>query len=291
MTGLAQSLGASVEVGLIFAILAMGYMMTYKFLKYYDLSLEGTYPLGAFLGAILIQKGLGPYLGILGAIIGGGLGGLLTYFFYKKVKVDPLLSGILTLTMLYSINLRIGGVSNIPIAGNPSVFGDLPKWPLLLGFTVIIKLAIDYYLRSEAGYLMKITGNNRKLTKMLGKNPDTFVMIGLILSNAMIGLSGALMANYQGFADIQMGTAMIVTGLASIIIGDTIMKSSDKLRDSSRAIIGAVVYRIISGLAIFLGLNPNDLKLITALIVIAFIAYNNYLSGRKRKRSVENARN
>lgn len=290
MTALLSSMGASIEIGLIFAILAMGYMLTYKFLKYYDLSLEGTYPLGAFLAAVLIQKGLGPYLGIIGSIVAGGLGGCLTYFFYKKVKVDPLLSGILTLTILYSINLRVGGASNIPIAGSPSIFGNLPKWPILLILTILIKLAIDYYLRSEAGYLLKITGNNRKLVKQLGKNPDGMIMIGLILSNALIGLSGGLMANYQGFADIQMGTAMIVTGLASIIIGDTIMKASDRLRDTSRAIMGAIVYRIISGLAIYLGLNPNDLKLITALIVIAFIAYNNYLSTRKYKRMVNNAR-
>ncbi|MDU2557907.1 MAG: ABC transporter permease [Anaerococcus prevotii] len=289
MTGLLSSLVASIEIGLIFAILAMGYMLSYKFLKYYDLSLEGTYPLGAFIAAVLIQKGLGPYLGILGAIICGGLGGCLTYFFYKKIKVDPLLSGILTLTILYSINLRIGGASNIPIAGNPNIFGNLLKWPILLVLTLVIKFAIDYYLRSETGYLLKITGNNRKLVKQLGKNPDSFIMVGLILSNALIGLSGGLMANYQGFADIQMGTAMIVTGLASIIIGDTLMKSRDKLRDTSRAILGAIVYRIISGLAIYLGLNPNDLKLITALIVIAFISYNNYLANRKYKRMVKNA--
>lgn len=289
MTGLLSSLGASIEIGLIFAILAMGYMLSYKFLKYYDLSLEGTYPLGAFIAAVLIQKGLGPYLGILGAIICGGLGGCLTYFFYKKIKVDPLLSGILTLTILYSINLRIGGASNIPIAGNPNIFGNLPKWLILLVLTLVIKLAIDYYLRSETGYLLKITGNNRKLVKQLGKNPDSFIMVGLILSNALIGLSGGLMANYQGFADIQMGTAMIVTGLASIIIGDTLMKSSDKLRDTSRAILGAIVYRIISGLAIYLGLNPNDLKLVTAIIVIAFISYNNYLADKKYKRMVKNA--
>ena len=289
MTGLLSSLGASIEIGLMFAILAMGYMLSYKFLKYYDLSLEGTYPLGAFVAAVLIQKGLGPYLGILGAIICGGLGGCLTYFFYKKIKVDPLLSGILTLTILYSINLRIGGASNIPIAGNPNIFGNSQKWLILLVLTLIIKFAIDYYLRSETGYLLKITGNNRKLVKQLGKNPDSFIMVGLILSNALIGLSGGLMANYQGFADIQMGTAMIVTGLASIIIGDTLMKSRDKLRDTSRAILGAIVYRIISGLAIYLGLNPNDLKLITALIVIAFISYNNYLANRKYKRMVKNA--
>lgn len=291
MTGLLSSMLSSIEVGLIFSILAMGYMLTYKYLKYYDLSLEGTYPLGAFLAAVLIQQGLNPYLGILGAIICGGLAGLLTYFFYKKIKVDPLLSGILTLTMLYSINLKIGGASNIPLAGRADIFLNLPKWALLLIIAILVKIAIDYYLKSEVGYLLKITGNNRKLVKQLGKNPDTYIMLGLVLSNALIALSGGLMANYQGFADIQMGTAMIVTGLASIIIGDTIMKSSDKLKDTSRAILGALIYRLISGLAIYLGLNPNDLKLVTALIVIGFIAYNNYLGSRNYKRMVKNVGN
>ena len=291
MTGLLSSMLSSIEVGLIFSILAMGYMLTYKYLKYYDLSLEGTYPLGAFLAAVLIQQGLNPYLGILGAIICGGLAGLLTYFFYKKIKVDPLLSGILTLTMLYSINLKIGGASNIPLAGRADIFFNLPKWAFLLIIAILVKIAIDYYLKSEVGYLLKITGNNRKLVKQLGKNPDTYIMLGLVLSNAIIALSGGLMANYQGFADIQMGTAMIVTGLASIIIGDTIMKSSDKLKDTSRAILGALVYRLISGLAIYLGLNPNDLKLVTALIVIGFISYNNYLGSRNYKRMVKNVGN
>lgn len=291
MTGLLSSMLSSIEVGLIFSILAMGYMLTYKYLKYYDLSLEGTYPLGAFLAAVLIQQGLNPYLGILGAIICGGHAGLLTYFFYKKIKVDPLLSGILTLTMLYSINLKIGGASNIPLAGRTDIFFNLPKWAFLLVIAIFVKIAIDYYLKSEVGYLLKITGNNRKLVKQLGKDPDTYIMLGLVLSNALIALSGGLMANYQGFADIQMGTAMIVTGLASIIIGDTIMKSSDKLKDTSRAILGALIYRLISGLAIYLGLNPNDLKLVTALIVIGFIAYNNYLGSRNYKRMVKNVGN
>ena len=138
---------------------------------------------------------------------------------------------------------------------------------------------------------LRLTGNNRKLVKALGKDPDTYVFLGLLISNALIGLAGGLMTNYQGFADIGMGTAMIVTGLASIIIGDTIGKNSTKLRDTTRAIIGAIVYRIISGIAIYFGLNPNDLKLITALIVIAFIAYNNYLGKKQYRKLVKNVRN
>lgn len=291
MTGLIASLGSSVEIGLIFGILAMGYMLSYKILEYYDLSLEGSYPMGAFLTAILITRGLNPYFGLCLSFLGGALAGLLTYFLYKKVKVQPLLTGILTLTILYSVNLRIGGASNIPIAQYPSVFGKVPKLLVLVIFALLIKILLDYYLRSEHGYLLKVTGNNRKLVKALGKDPDSFVCLGLVLSNALIGLSGGLMANYQGFADIGMGTAMIVTGIASIIIGDTIGKNSTRLRDTSKAILGAIIYRIISGIAIYLGLNPNDLKLITALIVIVFIGYNNQLSKSKHRKLVENVRN
>lgn len=291
MSGLISSLLTSVEIGLIFGVLAMGYMLSYKILEYYDLSLEGSYPMGAFISAVLTQAGLSPYLGLIGSMVGGSLAGLLTYFLYKKVKVEPLLTGILTLTILYSVNLRIGGASNIPLAGGPDIFGSLPKGLVLLIFALVVKLILDYFLRSEQGYLLKVTGNNRKLVKTLGKDPDTYVCLGLVMSNALIGLSGGLMANYQGFADIGMGTAMIVTGIASIIIGQTIGKNSSKMRDTSKAIIGAIVYRIISGLAIYMGLNPNDLKLITALIVIGFIAYNNYLAKSKHKRMVKNASN
>lgn len=291
MSGLLGSLATSVEIGLIFGILAMGYMLSYKILEYYDLSLEGSYPMGAFLTAVIISKGLNPYLGLVLSSLGGGAAGFLTYILYKKVKVQPLLTGILTLTILYSLNLRIGGASNIPIAQYPSIFGDLPKGLVLLGLVIIIKLCLDHFLRSEQGYLLKVTGNNRKLVKALGKDPDTYVFWGLVISNALIGLSGGLMANYQGFADIGMGTAMIVTGIASIIIGDTLGKNSSRLRDTTKAIIGAIIYRIISGIAIYLGLNPNDLKLITALIVIIFIAYNNYLASAKHRKLVKNVGN
>lgn len=291
MTVLLNIMASSVEIGLVFGVLAMGYMLTYKILEYYDLTLEGSYPLGAFLTAAAITSGLNPYLGLILSVIGGVAAGSITYFLYKKVRVEPLLTGILTLTMLYSVNLKIKGVSNIPVAQYPSIFGGVPKWIILIAFVIIIKVLIDYFLRSEQGYLLKVTGNNRKLVKALGKAPDTYVFWGLIISNALIGLAGGLMTNYQGFADIGMGTAMIVTGLASIIIGDTIAKNSNKLRDTTRAILGAIVYRIISGIAIYFGLNPNDLKLITAIIVIAFIAYNNYLGKKQYRKLVRDVRN
>ena len=213
------------------------------------------------------------------SFVGGLAAGFITYILYKKLKVDALLAGILTMTMLYSINLRITGKSNVPLFEYESIFTKfsfMPKIVILIILVVILKLIMDAYFKTEQGYLLVVTGDNQSLVRSLGKNPNKYIMLGFMLSNGFVALSGSLMAQHQGFADAQMGTTMIVTALASIIIGDTFMKNSRKLKITTRAIIGAIAYRIISGLAIHLGLDPNDLKLITALIVIVFIFYNNF---------------
>lgn len=272
---------ASVETGLIFSLLAIGVMLTYKILEISDLSVEGTFPLGAFIFASIATKGLNPFFGIILSFIGGLLAGLLTFVLYKKIKIAPLLAGILTMTMLYSINLRITGKSNVPLTKVDTIFTSfdfVPKVVILLIITIVVKLILDWFFKTEKGYLFIVTGDNENLVKSLGKNPDIYTMVGLMLANGLVSLSGCLMAQYQGFADIGMGTSMIVTALASIIIGDTFMKNSRKLKITTRAIIGAIVYRIIYGIAIDLGLNPNDLKAITAIIVIIFIVYNNVSS-------------
>ncbi len=276
--GLISVLGSSLEVGLIFSILAIGVVLTYKVLDVADLSVEGTFPLGAFIFAALAVNGADPIIAIIFSFIGGMCAGLLTYLLYKKLKIAALLAGILTMTMLYSINLRITGKSNVPLFEFGSIFKKfefLPRLAVLVIIVLILKLILDYFFKTEQGYLLIVTGDNESLVKSLGKNPEVYILAGFMLSNALVALSGSLMAQHQGFADAQMGTSMIVTALASIIIGDTILKNNRKLKYTTRAIMGAILYRIISGLAIHMGLNPNDLKLITALIVIVFIAYNN----------------
>ncbi|NLK42953.1 MAG: ABC transporter permease, partial [Tissierellia bacterium] len=191
-------------------------------------------------------------------------------------KIKPLLSGILTMTILYSINLRINGKSNIPLFSYGSIY-DLGLTLLILGIIVLtIKVLIDVFLKTEIGYLLTATGDNEALVKSLGENSNKYKVMGLMLSNGLVALSGALMAQYQGFADITMGSSIIVVALASIIIGDTLKKNSSFIKGTTRAIIGAVIYKIIGGVAIDLGLNPNDLKAINAIIVIAFISYNNF---------------
>ncbi len=282
MKGLDMVLLTSLEMGLIFSIMAMGVMLTYKTLKISDLSVEGTFPLGAFIFARLITMGMGLGSSMVLSFIGGALGGLVTYILFKKFNIDALLSGILTMTALYSLNLRITGSSNVALFDQPTIFNtsNIPMTLILLAIVLVIKLFLDWFFKTEKGYLLKTTGDNQKLVRSLGQNPNKFILLGLMLANALGSLSGAIMAQYQGFADIQMGTSMIVTALASIIIGDTFFRNISKIKDTTRAIIGAIIYRAISGIAIHYGLEPGDLKAITAFIVVVFLVYNNFLVNR-----------
>lgn len=265
----------SLEQGLIFGILALGVYLTYKILDIADLSVEGTFPFGAFVFAKLVSSGIDPITSSLAAFLFGTLAGLLTSTLFIKLKIKPILAGILTMTILYSVNLRTNGKANVSLFDLPSVFDKGNKLLLLIIIVVVLKVLMDLFLKTETGYLLIATGDNESLVKSLGQNSNKYKIIGLMLANGLVALSGALMAQYQGFADMTMGSGIIVIALASIIIGDTIRKSSNKVKDTTRAIIGAIIYKIIGGIAIDLGLNTHDLKAVNALIVIAFIYYNN----------------
>lgn len=277
----------SLEQGLIFAILAMGIFITFRILNVPDLSAEGTFPLGAFIFARFVTMGLNPIASTLLAFLIGTLAGLLTSTLFIKLKIQPILAGILTMTTLYSVNLRVNGKSNVPLFSYDSVF-DLGATLLVLVLVVIaIKLLMDYFLNTETGYLLIATGDNETLVKSLGASSNKLKVMGFMLANGLVALSGALMAQYQGFAEITMGSGISVVALASIIIGDTFRRNSSRIRNTTRAIFGAVVYKIMGGIAIDLGLAPSDLKAISALIVIGFIAYNNLASnllGFKKKK-------
>ena len=282
----------SLEQGLIFSILAMGMLITYKILDVSDLSVEGTFPFGAFLFARFISIGVNPILSTLLAFVFGTMAGLLTTTLFTKLKIRPLLAGILTMTILYSVNLKINGKSNIPLFSYRSIYDSGSTLLILLIIVLVVKILLDLFLKTETGYLLIATGDNEALVKSLGENSTKYKLIGLMIANGLVALSGALMAQYQGFVDITMGASIIVVALASIIIGDTIKKKSTWLKNTTRAIIGAIIYKIIGGIAIDLGLNPNDLRAINAIIVIVFIAYNNAASNLfrfKGKGGVQNA--
>ena len=272
MSGLLQ---VTIEQGLIFSVLSIGVYITYKILDFPDLSVEGTFPLGAFVFAKFILLGASPGTATLMALLAGAAGGLVTYTLNIRFRIKAILAGILTMTLLYSVNLRINGKSNIGLSSFETIFDSFGKMTVLIVVVFAVKLLMDRFLKSETGYLLIATGDNETLVKSLGQNSDRYKMMGLMISNSLVSLSGALMAQSQGFVDITMGNSIIVVALASIIIGDTVMQRSSILKGTTRAIIGAVAYKMIGGLAIEMGLAPTDLKAISAFIVIAFLAYNN----------------
>lgn len=268
----------SLEQGLIFSVLAMGVVLTYKILDMADLSVEGTFPLGAFVFAKFVLAGLSPFLSTLLAFAFGTAAGLVTALLFVKLKIRPLLSGILTMTMLYSFNLRLNGRANIPLFGFGSIFPDDYRLLFLVAAILLVKFALDKFLKTETGYLLVATGDNEALVRSLGENSNKYKIIGFMLANGLVAASGAMMAQYQGFADITMGSSIIVVALASIIIGEAVKKNSRKISLTTRAIAGALAYRVMGGIAIDLGLSPTDLKAISAIIVIVFISYNNFSS-------------
>lgn len=279
----------SLEQGLIFSVLAMGVFITYKILDIADLSVEGTYPLGAFVFAKAISMNQGPILSTAWAFVAGGLAGLLTAFLFTKLKITPLLSGILTMTILYSVNLRINGKSNVPLFSYSSIYDYGRPILVLVVLVFLLKFMLDWFLKTEKGYLLIATGDNETLVRSLGQNSEAYKVLGLVLGNGLAALSGALMAQMQGFADITMGNSIIVIALASIIIGDAFFKNTTKLTLTTRSILGALTYRIIGGIAIDRGLDARDLKMISAVIVILFLSYHNLTDTlfKKKKRSAK----
>lgn len=273
----------SIEQGLIFSVLAIGVIITFKILDFADMSVEGTFPMGAFIFAKFITTGFSPIISTLLTFILGTLAGLLTYTLNIKLRIRALLSGILTATILYSANLRLNGRSNIGLTSYDSIFDGFRPVIVLILIVLAVKILMDIFLRTEVGYLLIATGDNETLVKSLGENSNKYKLIGLMLSNGLVSLSGALMAQYQGFSEISMGTGIIVVAIASIIVGDTVLRNSKILKMTTRAIMGALIYKFIGALAIDLGLAPTDLKAINAAIVIIFLSYNTFSPVKMRK--------
>jgi len=268
---------SSIEQGLVYAIMALGVYLTFRVLDFPDLTVDGSFPLGAAVGAKLIVSGWNPVLAIIVASLSGLLAGVLTGILNTKLKITGLLSGILTMTALYSINLRVMGRANISLLGSNKIFELLTSLGIseknstfifFLLVVMIVKLLIDWFLKTELGLALRATGDNKQMVSSLGVNTDLTVILGLGLSNALVALSGALVAQYQGFTDVKMGIGMIIIGLASVIIGEAIIRKSDIKWATLGVVLGSVIYRLVITIALRMRLNPNDLKLITAVLVI-----------------------
>jgi len=277
----------ALEQGLVFGIMVLGVFITYKILDFPDLTVEGSFPLGAAVVAKVIFSGGDPLWGTFLAMIAGSLAGLITGLLHTKLKLTNLLSGILTMTLLYSVNLRIMGKPNIPLLGKITLLGEIKNYfphlsmDYLISFfflflVVIIKFVIDYFLSTEIGLTIIATGDNEQMIKSLGVNTDITKIIGLCLSNALVGLSGALFAQYSGFADVNMGLGTVVSGLACVIIGISIIKIPTVFWRTIAVLVGSLIYRFLMIIALRYGYNlgfkPGDLKLISVLLVIIALA-------------------
>lgn len=272
---------ATIEQSLIFAIMVLGVYISFKILNFPDMTVDGSFPLGAAISAKLLTLGVNPYLTLIVALICGALAGGITGLIHVKLKVQDLLAGILTMTALYSINLRIMGKSNIPLFEEENIFNtDYSTIITIIILILISKLFLDYLLKTKFGFALKALGDNENLVVSLGLNEKKYKVYGLIIANAFVAFSGAILAQYQGFADIGMGTGTIVIGLASIIIGDTIFGKTRKISGTSVVIIGSVLYRAVLALTLSLGMDASDLKLITTIIVLIIL----WLQKLKNKR-------
>jgi len=267
----------TIEQGLIFAIMALGLYISYKILDFPDLTVDGSFPMGAAIAASLIVKGVHPVLALMGAFAGGALAGFVTGFIHVRYKITNLLAGIIVMTGLYSVNLRIMGRSNIPLFGVDHLFSGRNAITVILILIVVCKLFIDFLMRTKFGFALRALGDNETLVISLGLNEKTLKIQGLMLANGLVALSGGILAQYQGFADVGMGTGTIVTGLASIIIGESVLKRGRMLNLTTIVIAGSIVYRLIITGALQIGFNASDLKLITAVLTVGIMS----LKGKK----------
>lgn len=299
----------SLTIGLILSLLAMGVFISFRIFDFADITADGSITLGAAVSAILIVKGINPALATSAGFCSGLLAGATTGVLHTKFKINSLLSGILVMTALYSANLHVMGKSNVPLLSQTTlstyaedfglkVFGGaeniiITGWhvgvrdiSVLIFMSVIIGLVgwiLYLFFRTNLGTAMRATGDNNQMIRALGVNVGNMITLGLAFSNGLIALAGALLAQYQGFADVQMGIGMVVWGLASVIIGESLVGTRNLGLTITGTVMGSVIFRLMVAMALRWGLNPNDLKLITAIFVFAALILPNLL-GKLRKR-------
>lgn len=275
---------SAIPQGIIWGIMTLGVYITFKVLDYADLTVDGSFALGGAVSATLIVKGVDPFLTLLVATFAGILSGVVTGFLHTKLKIPAILSGILSMIALYSVNIRImGDKANISLLGENTIISGLaestglskPNVTLLVGiaFSALIIILLYWFFGTEIGSCIRATGNNEYMVRALGGNTDTMKIIGLFLSNGLVALSGAMVAQSQGYADVGMGTGTIVIGLASVIIGEVIFgKRFNFAYKLASVVFGSVIYRMIISGVLFLGLKSSDLKLLTAIVVAAALS-------------------
>lgn len=265
----------AVNLGLIYAIMALGVYLTFRILDFPDLTVDGSFTTGGAIAAILIANGLDPWTATALAFVGGLTAGTITGLLHTKGNIDGLLAGILTMIGLYSINLRIMGSANVSLLRADTFFSglkaEMATWigPVILLVVAVAALAlIIWFLHTDLGLAMRGTGDSPEMIRSFGVSTDAQKILGLALSNGLVAIAGSMIAQYQGFADVGMGIGMIVAGLASVIIGQALIGRLTILRAASAVVVGSVLYRVVIQIALSAGLNPNDMKLISAVLVV-----------------------
>ena len=303
-------------IGLILSLLALGVFISFRVFSFADITTDGSITLGASLAAVLLINGVNPLVASAAAFGAGVLAGATTGILHTKFGINSLLSGILVMTALYSVNLHIMGRSNVPLLDTDTIASrieqtatsllggaatiDVFGWEasvrdvamLVLMFVVIVAVAgiLYAFFRTNIGTAMRATGQNPQMIRALGVDVGTMTIVGLALANGLIALSGALLAQYQGFADVQMGIGMVVWGLASVIIGEALVGTGQLGSVIAGTVMGSVLFRLLVAIALRAGLNPNDLKLVTAAFVFAALVLPDLLAWlRKRGASVRHA--
>ncbi|MFX1675653.1 ABC transporter permease [Paraburkholderia sp. A2WS-5] len=273
------SLLGALEIGLIFSLVALGVLISFRILNFPDLTVDGSFPLGGAVAATLIASGHDPFLATVCAMIAGALAGFITGWLNVRLKIMDLLASILMMIALYSINLRVMGAPNVPLISEATVFTKIqPAWlpdyvlrPLAL-FVVVLaaKFGVDWFFSSQYGLALRATGANPRMARAQGIATGRATLAGMALSNALVALAGSLFAQTQGGSDISMGIGTIVIGLAAVIIGESILPARRLVLTTLAAVLGAILYRFFIALALnsdFIGLKAQDLNLVTAVLV------------------------
>ena len=273
------SILGAIEIGLIFSLVALGVFISFRLLRFPDLTVDGSFPLGGAVCAILISTGTNPWLATLAGTTAGAVAGFITGWLNVKLKIMDLLASILMMIGLYSVNLRIMGGPNVPLINEPTLFtmlqpaniDDYVMRPLImLGFVIVAKLALDWFFATERGLAIRSTGSNARMARAQGVNTGAMILLGMAISNGLVGLAGALFVQTQGGSDISMGIGTIVIGLAAVIVGETILPSRKIIWATLAVVLGAVVYRFFIAAALnidAIGLKAQDLNLVTAVLV------------------------
>ena len=285
------------EQGLIYGILSLGIYITYKILDFPDLTVDGSFPLGAAVTALLITRGVNPYLTLVAAFLVGVIAGICTGLIHVKCKVRDLLSGIIMITALWSINLRVAGTANVPLFSQKTIFKNdvidkvvpeaLSKYSTLIMILIIAifcKILLDLYMKTQSGYLLRAVGDNDKLVTSLAKDQGNVKILGLAIANGLVALAGCVFCQEERVFEISSGTGAMVIGLASVIIGTSIFKNLTFMKTTTAVLVGSVIYKACVAIALR-SFEPQDMKLITAVLFLVILV----LSMERKKKVKKNA--